>query len=456
MKILLWHGYLMSGSGSNVYTTNVSAAWRRQGHDVLVMCQEREPERFDSVDRFGSVAPRDASIAWTQVDGDRVSTGRCSVVRPDIGELLPVYVYDDYPGFQVKLFVDLSEAELRTYTERNVDAMETVLNRFRPDAVITGHEVMGPSIARAACARTGHAYVAKLHGSALEYAVKRQQRYVEHATEGLGAARKVVGGSRYMLDEAASVIPGWRHKAAVVNPGADVDLFRPMLRPRGSVPTIGFVGKLIVEKGAHNLLAALAMTSARDTRAVIVGYGGDEDAIRSLHAALAAGDLPRARAVAAALRRSEDLMRFVDRAGPAELERYRRTDVEFTGRLEHGPLAKVLPTFDVLVVPSIVPEAFGMVAAEAAACGVLPVVPDHSGIVEAGRAVEEGIGLPGFLTYDPADPIAGIAAAIDRVLGLDPEERARLGLKAADVARDRWSWERVADRLLEAAVALPG
>ncbi|HWC13497.1 MAG TPA: glycosyltransferase family 4 protein, partial [Actinomycetota bacterium] len=433
MKILLWHGYLMSGSGSNVYTANVSAAWRRKGHDVLIMCQEADAGRFDFVDRFATIDGDASGFSWNETSNSP-GRGRCSVVRPDIRGLLPVYVYDEYEGFDVKLFVDLSDDELDGYTQRNVRAMATVLRLFDPDAVITGHEVMGPYIARAACESTRHSYIAKLHGSALEYAVKRQPRYLRYATEGLGAARRVVGGSSYMLDEAASVIPGWRDKALVVNPGADIHLFRPAPAQRSTLATIGFVGKLIAEKGTHNLLAALSLVRA-DVRAVIVGYGGDEAAIKQLHEALACRDAVAARRAAGELSFSHHIEEFLAGMSRSAMDRYARIPLEFTGRLDHGPLARVLPRFDVLVVPSIVPEAFGMVAAEAAACGILPIVPDHSGIAEAGRAVEEAIGMTGLLTYDATRPIESIAAAIDRVLMLPPAERTDLGLKAAQLAR---------------------
>jgi glycosyltransferase involved in cell wall biosynthesis len=130
---------------------------------------------------------------------------------------------------------------------------------------------------------------------------------------------------------------------------------------------------------------------------------------------------------------------------------YEGVEIEFLGHLEHDPLADVLPRFDVLVVPSIVPEAFGMVAAEAAACGVLPVVPDHSGIAEAGAAIEEAIDRPGLLTYDATRPVEGIADRVEAVLGLDDVERRRLGGAASRLARERWSWDRVAVKLLELA-----
>ncbi|MBW3594528.1 MAG: glycosyltransferase family 4 protein [Actinobacteria bacterium] len=449
MRILLWHGYLLTGSGSNIYTANVAREWRDAGHDVVVMCQDKTaaalPFVDDAFDLDVSVAPVAARA------------GSCRVARPFIDSLLPVYVYDDYEGFEVKRFVELTEDELERYTTLNVDAMIQVIRSFEPHAIITGHEVMGPYIALRACDRTKTRYIAKLHGSALEYAVKRQERYQRFAVEGLGGATRVVGGSAYMVREAASVIPGWEQCGAVVNPGCDVDLFRPPSEPRVDPPIVSFVGKMIAAKGVHNLVAALGLVERRDMRVVLVGYGGFETRLRNLVASLMSRDLSAVEEIA---RTGEHgplvhLQRFIDEGGIDEgyLDRIAALDVDFTGRLEHGPLSRLLPTIDVLVVPSVVPEAFGMVAAEAAACGVLPIVPDHSGIAEAGAAIEEAIGAPGLLTFRASDPIRSIAAAIDRVLLIPREEREEMGRVAAALARERWSWSRVAESLLGHAVA---
>jgi hypothetical protein len=47
VRILLWHGYLLGGTGSNVYTRALAREWSRAGHDVTVVCQEPQPERYD-------------------------------------------------------------------------------------------------------------------------------------------------------------------------------------------------------------------------------------------------------------------------------------------------------------------------------------------------------------------------------------------------------------------------
>ena len=453
MNILLWHGFLLAGSGSNVYTANLARSWRGDGHDVLVLCQERNAGAFDFVDESGDFASDNRD--WTTTSTGAVpARGRCVVIRPDIDALLPVYVYDDYEGFDVKLFIELTDHELETYTSRNVDAMVTAIERHRPDALITGHEVMGPSIALRACSRSGPGYLAKLHGSALEYAVKVQDRYRVHAREGLGGARVVVGGSRYMIAAAAEAAGGWQERAEVVNPGCDVELFAPAPADQIRSASVVYVGKLLASKGVHDLLAALGRTQAPDG-ATIIGRGGFEPELRELAQALKSGD--RDAALAIARRDANPVLRsLVGFLSGGDVDedfhaRMKALPISFAGHLEHDELAGVLPTAGVLVVPSVVPEAFGMVAAEAAAAGVLPIVPGHSGIAEAGRAIEEAIGRPGLLVYDPARPIHGLAEAIDRVLGIPFEERRELGRAASELARRRWAWGRVADRLLRLA-----
>lgn len=450
MKILLWHGYLLTGSGSNLYTANIARVWRNAGHDVLLMCQEHAPAP-NFVDEIGDF-DKDNARFQVRPTGAAPSAGRVTLVRPSIGRTLPVYVYDEYAGFEAKRYVDLDDMELTRYTQANVAALTTALRAHEPDAIITGHEVMGPYIARQACGGLGYDYLAKLHGSALEYAVKKQERYRDFAEKGLGGASVVAGGSRYMLDEASAMIPGWRDRAVIVNPGCDVELFMPLNQRPSAPPTVGYVGKLIAAKGVHNLLTALGLTTTPDLQAIVVGYGGFEAELRSLWDHLSSGDM----GAAAALARAGDgkpLTKLVewldgDARGAGYARRWAEIPVTFPGRLEHGPLSKVLPTFDVLVVPSEVPEAFGMVAAEAAASGVLPVVPAHSGIGEAGATLERELGVPGLLTFDPDHPIEGIAAVIDRILSIPAAERRDLGRAAAGTARKVWSWERVADQLL--------
>ncbi|MGH3096632.1 MAG: glycosyltransferase family 4 protein [Streptosporangiales bacterium] len=455
MNILLWHGYLLSGSGSNVYTANVARVWREQGHDVLLLCQDRHADELPFVDEYGEFAPENDRFACHPTDADQ-APGRLRVVRPAIGELLPVYVWDPYEGFTARRFVDLTDEQLEHYVATNVDALEAAVRVHRPEAVVIGHEVMGPYIGRLARERTGVPYSVKLHGSALEYAVKVQERYVGYARDGFAAADTIVGTSRYLRDTAAAVVPGdWVDRSTVVNPGCDVETFSPREREPAAPPTVGFVGKLITAKGPQNLLAALGRTGAPDLGAVVVGYGESEDMLHRLHDALVTGDVDAAESLLADDPHAVRCRAFLESKDvtPDYLARVAAVPVRWTGRLDHDRLVDVLPSFDLLVVPSEVPEAFGMVAAEAAAAGVIPVVPRHSGIGEIGVACEEAIDMPGLLTYDPDDSVRGIADRIDALFALTGAKRAGIETALVKLAHDRWCWQRVADNLLSACAA---
>ena len=100
-RILIFHGYLLEGTGSNVYNARLAQALARLGHEVHLLCQERHPERLGFVDAAGdwdSGALRVRAPARLPPASRGPGAGSCTVYRPDIGGLLPVYVADRYEG----------------------------------------------------------------------------------------------------------------------------------------------------------------------------------------------------------------------------------------------------------------------------------------------------------------------------------------------------------------------
>ena len=92
--------------------------------------------------------------------------------------------------------------------------------------------------------------------------------------------------------------------------------------------------------------------------------------------------------------------------------------MHFAGRLDHDELAGLLPAAEAMAVTSTAPEAFGMVAAEAAACGALPVVADHSGLGEVARTLREAVpeAARGWLSFSLGD--TSVVGARGRAVGL--------------------------------------
>lgn len=432
IRILIFHGYLLRGTGSNVYNASLARALARLGHEVHLLCQDR-----------------------------RADLPGVTVHVPDIGGLLPVYVKDRYEGFEVKTFGELSEAELNAYLEANVAAVRDVVRRAGDvDAALANHAVMGPAIlARAGLGSGGErsaGYAVKIHGSALEFTVKRDpDRFLPYAREGLAGASGVLVGSRHTADVlwetlSDATLPA---RTRLGPPGVDTELFSPLAadEARGALrktviamegegfgrdaaaaarelaafslhagPRIVFVGKLIPTKGVELLLEAWPGVLGRHPRALllVVGFGESREAIEALAA-----------------------------AGPDP------NSVRFTGRLEHEEVARVVALADAMVVPSTFPEAFGMVAAEAAAAGVLPICADHSGLREVAAAL--AVALPAEAARLVSFPLeAGAGAIAERLcawLELPEPLRERSRAALAATARERWSWEGVARGVLAAA-----
>ena len=104
--------------------------------------------------------------------------------------------------------------------------------------------------------------------------------------------------------------------------------------------------------------------------------------------------------------------------------------------------------------PSTFPEAFGMVAAEAAACGALPVSAGHSGMLEVSRQLPAALPAEvGGLTSFPveAGAVEAIAARLDGWLALPEAERAAARAALVETVGRLWSWEGVARGVLAAA-----
>jgi glycosyltransferase involved in cell wall biosynthesis len=506
MRVLIFHGYLLRGTGSNIYNAALVTALAKLGHEVHLLCQDRHAGELPFVDAVGR---------WE--DGElRVETirepVRVTAYLPDIGRTLPVYVADEYEGFDARTYADLSDDEVEHYVQANAAAVREVAELAGADVGLANHLVMGPVIlARGLDAP----YAVKVHGSALTYTVAPdRERFLPYAAEGLDRAGAVLVGSRHTAEGLWEVMddPAVQEKTRLGPPGVDADAFVPRddaaERLRGLADRIegvdagwggeagaaealraldpdrdrivSFVGKLIVSKGVDLLVAAWPLVAAAvpDARLVVVGFGTYRDGMERLAHALRDGDLEQAREIAQRGRELEGgppgelryLSAFLDRLenddgpGPnaAARERYLAAAahglarIHFTGRLEHSDLPDLLPACEAQVVPSTWPEAFGMVAAEAASCGALPVSAAHSGLAEVSKILADALpdDLRPLLSFELADDaVEQIADRLIRWLQLDPERRATVSEALSEVARERFSWEGVANGVIAAAEA---
>ena len=499
MRILIFHGYLLRGTGSNVYNSSLAAALVRLGHEVHLLCQDRHAAEMPFVDAVGRWEGGELRVETVR------EPVRCTAYLPPIGEILPVYVADEYEGFTARPFNDLSDAEIDRYVGANAAAAREVAERAGVDHALANHLVMGPAIlARGLGGRVP--YAVKIHGSALSYTVKpHPERFLPFAREGLAGAGGVLVGSRHTAESLWETMddPGLPARTRLGPPGVDVEAFRPRdpstaaaglseLAERLSAGEaaawggeagaaealrsldpardriVSYVGKLIVSKGVDLLLAAWPLVVARvpEARLVIVGFGAYREGLGQLAVALGDGDLEAARELARRGRAVEGgpegelpyLAAFLDSVAgdPGYLDAAARAfeRVHFTGRLEHADLPGLLPACEAQVVPSTWPEAFGMVAAEAASCGALPVSAAHSGLAEVTAVLAREVDpeIRPLLSFELGEgAVEAIADRLVRWLELPEAERARAREALAEVSRERFSWEGVARGVIAAA-----
>jgi glycosyltransferase involved in cell wall biosynthesis len=511
VNLLMTHGYMFSGSGSNVYVQNLCRALVREGHDVHLLCQEPSPLSYDFVAEHLRVDGTGTESLGTQ---ESPYPGRCAVYNPRIGDLLPVYVYDDYEGWRVKTFLDLTEEELTHYLQSNSGAIRTMLGLSDAEGVVTNHSVPGPLIARRALEGTSIPYVSIVHGSCLQYVSRRSEAYMDLTREGLAGAKTIVALSTHSAGTIAEDFPKMEDRSVALPGGVDTDLFRPDALDLGATgelvggrgrgpeaegkareaiggagtaqelavalravassydarthdrdagerlvqlvedgrPIVVYVGKLIHSKGVHALISAFAHVR-RETgaRLLIIGYGTFREGLQALTRALGEGDRRAVELIAASGRLLEG-----GPEGPLEHFTVSNELIEASRGLED----------DVEFVGLLYHEELSRVLPEAETAVVPSIFPETFGLV---AAEEAACGVPPFVADHsglreagalvgrglPFETRVGLEAfeenlvrALTAYLSLPDDERERCRKLVRRNAVEDLGWEALAERLV--------
>lgn len=287
--------------------------------------------------------------------------------------------------------------------------LRRILAEFRPDLVqVEGEAFAIVAWEVAALARLARAPVAVFCWENIDLPLSLPRRCIRWFV--LRAARLVIAGNK----EAGALVRrcGFTGPVEVMPQlGVDADLFRPRLQDRnGSVPVVGFVGRLTYEKGIDLLLdaARLLWERAVPFRLVLCGTGPDE----------------------------EKLHRAAAERGIAHL-------VTWRGHVFHHQVPEEMKVFDVLVLPSrSVPgwkEQFGHVLIEAMSMGIA-VIGSSSGEIPYVIGRDD-------LVFPEGDSSA-LADALERILR-DGELQKEAGKYGIARVRALYTDERIAERLVE-------
>lgn len=195
----------------------------------------------------------------------------------------------------------------------------------------------------------------------------------------------------------------------VVSNGMNIEKFtpgRPRIRESAGDPLrLLTVTRLLERKGVHHLLEAIAKPTRLNVTLRIVGSGSYEDHLRM---------------------KTEEL-------GLTE-------HVTFDGFVNTDKLPALYREADVFALPSQT-ESFGLVFAEAMACGLPIVATTVGGIPELITSGKEGI------LVNPDEP-GLVRAAIEQMLS-DDTARIEMGKAGRQRIEDRYTWSRIADQYLE-------
>lgn len=259
--------------------------------------------------------------------------------------------------------------------------------------VAHGHAYVGSLYAAVAARMTGRPLIVVQSSPFVSY--PRPVQLLEHAVDRtagrwvLEQARTVICISRYVESYVRKIAPLAR--TAVIHPGVDTDRFTLRPLPADSAPEsplrVLTLRRLVPRNGVRVLVEAWRQARLGNGAELLIGGTGPQ--------------LAQLRLLAAA-----------------------HPTIEFLGRVPDDDLAAVYQSADLVVVPTVSGEGFGLVAAEALACGVPVVATDGGATPELVRDGVDGLIVPA------GDPRA-LAAALRR-LATEPGLLAQMTLAARD------------------------
>ena len=227
LLICLLHGYLLEGSGSNLWTRAIVQALCRDGHAVHLVCQELHPEIYDFI-AAAYVHEQDGSVT-TLFERDTPYAAACLMHKPRLGDTLPVYVRDHYEEFAHAVpMVELPDEAIEAYLARNVAVVSQVVRDHGVTSMHANHAVLMSVVAERVSAATGIPFAIMPHGSAIEYAVKKDRRFHALAAGAFDRAARIFVIGPEMRRRVIDVFPDQtaiRSRISDLNLGVDTGAF---------------------------------------------------------------------------------------------------------------------------------------------------------------------------------------------------------------------------------------
>lgn len=222
-----FYGYFLHGTGSAIYTRDITRALNRLGQNVVLFSQENKPESFDFISEAYEVRN---GLLKRLFSRSTPFSGKTIHVRPDLKGMLPVYVYDSYPDYEkVVEFKNIGKDKLDAYRERITEAVQLFIRETgkKPSGYLTHH--LSPLPAFVESIRDKKAkHFAVYHGSDINFALIKNDLLKNDFIQVLPDISGIIVLTSHGRDDVISFLGGKNlPKIAVIPPGVDTEKFYP-------------------------------------------------------------------------------------------------------------------------------------------------------------------------------------------------------------------------------------
>lgn len=377
MRVLLLHSVPLEGSGSGTYAENLARELTIRGNKVTVL-----------------------------YPGPMVAEKPFSIRNIEIS---PVPVFTNHPTVPSVSFAELNDEKVSEVMRLYINELLNLIAEERPDLIHVQHA--GPWVFPASLVASIFKIpvVITLHGTGI-YLCQKDQRMRSLVRTGLQCVSDVISVSTSPLDGFRKMF-GDSCKSHIIPGGVDIEKFStPTMRKEEfdekynlkGKKIVLFVGRLVKEKGVQVLIRAAKEYLDKDILVIISGNGSYENTLKDL----ASG--------------SENI-RFLPHLGKKIIDFYIHSDV--------------------VCVPSVWPEALGLVILEAMAAKTPVIASNIGGIPSVIRNGENGI------LVKPNDP-EELANAINDIQS-DYRRAEALALEGRETVEKNFSWKAITNQIEE-------
>jgi len=221
MRIGILHQYGLFGSGSGIYTQNLIRRLAQRGHQVYLVSRDFHPDHYDFIEEAYFHQGDEVKFLFR-----RSPSPRC-IAHTLLSDVMPLaYPRPERPNG--KLCTELSDQEIERYVDYQAHKVREIVLRYGLELLHVNHVLLMPYVARLVEAQLGIPYVVTVHGSTIEYVLKKDGRYRPYAVQGLSGAEKIIILNRDGRERVLEFCPDVKAKLVELPVGVDTGLFRPI------------------------------------------------------------------------------------------------------------------------------------------------------------------------------------------------------------------------------------